>query len=320
VSSVQRHLLLFAIAGLLLSAAVVFRGGHTAPVVLDPQRVDVVAGSGLQVEVARLGAAVEPGSGVVDTARPAQALPTRSRRRAAFEQATDLYAFAGSLAPAVQAGDPEALWMMSRVYEYCADYAAAPADYASDTRAIADMQSRAAAARVAARERVSARCRRFVPADGLSYTAIVALTTEAAEAGDLAAEAALLAMGEPLRPEAEYRAGLVERVRESRDPEAFVALAPAMGVRASGDPALAGEVAGTQLTEVAWQVAACELGMDCSADSALMTAHCANGGICSREAGQDFTAFVFDAAVPKQGADVVDGMIKSLASGRKVSR
>lgn len=318
-SSAHRHLLLFAIGGLLLSAALVYRGAHTAPVVLEPQR-DRVTGSGVPVEVARLEAAIDAGSGPVSTTKPMHAVPTRSSPRVAFEQAVDLYAFAGSLAPAVQAGDPDALWMMSRVYEYCAEYAAAPAGYASDTRAIADMQLRASAARVAARNRVSERCRRFVPADGLSYTAIVALTVDAAEAGDLAAEAALLAAGEPLHPQDEYRADLVERVRESRDPEAFVALAPAMGVRASGDPALAGEVAGTQLAEVAWQVAACELGMDCSADSALMTAHCANGGICSREAGQDFRNFVFDAAVPKQGADVVNGMIKSLASGRKVSR
>jgi len=236
-----------------------------------------------------------------------------------FERAADLYAFASDLAPAARAGAPEALWMLSRVYEFCATYAEAPGDYASDTQAIADLSLPTSAARVAARNRVSARCRRFVPADDLSYTAIVALTTDAAEAGDLAAEAALLAVGEPLHPQAEYRTDLVQRVRESRDPEAFVALAPAMGIRASGDPALAGEVSGTQLAEVAWQVAACELGMDCSADSALMTSHCANGGICSRDPGQDFSGFVFDAAVPKQGADVVNGMIKSLASGRKVS-
>ena len=63
-----------------------------------------------------------------------------------------------------------------------------------------------------------------------------------------------------------------------------------------------GEVSGTSLSELAWVVAACELGQECGPDSTLMTTYCANGGICSRDSSQDFSAFVLDAGVPRQGA------------------
>ena len=93
-----------------------------------------------------------------------------------------------------------------------------------------------------------------------------------------------------------------------------------MGIQASGDRAFEGQVAGTRLAEVAWRVAACELGMECGADSAVMVTQCANGGICSRDPGQDFSSFVFDAAVPRQGADVVNEMADSLVGGKKVQK
>lgn len=247
-------------------------------------------------------------------------LPGKSGGRAGLESAPDLYAYANTLVPAVRAGDPEATWMLSRVHEYCSAYAMAPADYARDTQAIGGMQLRTSEAMVVARTRTSKRCARFVPRDALSYTAILVGTTEAAEAGSLAAEAALLAIGEPLDTSDAYKHDLVERVQRSRDPESFAALSPAMGIRASGQRAFSGQVAGTQLAELAWQIAACELGMDCSAGSTLMTSLCANGGICSRNPGQDFRSFVFDAAVPRQGADVVNEMVNSLTGEEKVPK
>ena len=79
---------------------------------------------------------------------------------------------------------------------------------------------------------------------------------EAAEAGSLAAEAALAASGRPLSDDDGYLSDLASRVRQSRDPEAYLALSPAMGIAASGKPELADEVAGTQFTELAWQLAA----------------------------------------------------------------
>jgi len=237
--------------------------------------------------------------------------------REAFDTTGDLYAYAQSLEPAARARDADAIWMISRVYDYCSGFATAPAAFDRDTRVIGEMGMRGSAAMVAARERVSERCARFVPQDELTPRMIVLKRVEAAEAGSVAAEASLMAAGEPVKDTPEYKRDLVERVRKSEDPEAYSALAPAMGVAASGKTEYTGQVAGTQFSELAWQLAACRLGMDCTSDSALMTSYCANGGICSSVPGQDFERFVFDAAIPRQGVDVINDMVDSLMGGKR---
>lgn len=318
--AVHRQLVLLSLTSVLLLGAILAHWDERgAPVAADP----AAAAAGMAVDVP-----VEAGQPGADHlfaggTRPRQSgrdVPATSDLRAGFERARDLYAYANSLAPAVRAGDPQATWILSRVYEYCSAYAMAPADYAADTQAIRDMQLTTSGAMVVARVRTSGRCARFVPADGLSYTVILGMTREAARAGSLAAEAALLALGEPLDPGDEYKHGLVARVQQSRDPESFAALAPAMGIQASGDRAFADQVAGTRLAEVAWQVAACDLGMECGAESSVMVSQCANGGICSRDPSQDFNGFVFDAAVPRQGADVVNEMVDLLLGEEKVPK
>lgn len=237
-----------------------------------------------------------------------------------FEGAGDLYAYVQGLRARETAGDAEALWKVSRVLDYCAAYVANPAGYAADTRAISELKGAATAAMAAARDRVGRRCARFVPADGFSLSALRAKRFDAARAGSLAAEAALLAMGEPLSDSNEYKQDLVERVRRSGNPEAYVAISPAMGIAGSGQEAYLGSVSGTQLSELAWLLAACRLGNDCSPGSVLMTSYCANGGICSRDSSQDFYAFVLDAGVPRQGADNLNGMVDSLMSDNGVAK
>ena len=316
--AVHRQLVLLSLASVLLLAAILARWDNRGAVVAaDPDP------TGLAADVPRDAGRSGTGHGFAGDARSRQSsrdVPGVSDLRAGFERARDLYAYAGRLAPAVRAGDPQATWILSRIYEYCSAYAMAPADYARDTQAIRDMQLATSRAMVAARKRTSERCGRFVPADDLSYTVILGMTRDAGQAGSLAAEAALLALGEPLDTSDAYKRGLVQRVRQSRDPESFVALAPAMGIPASGDRAFVDQVAGTRLAEVAWQVAACDLGMEGGAESSVMVSQCANGGICSRDPAQDFSDFVFDAAVPRQGADVVNGMVDLLLGKEKVPK
>ncbi|HEY0335186.1 MAG TPA: hypothetical protein VGC74_16025 [Stenotrophomonas sp.] len=236
-------------------------------------------------------------------------------RRAGFEAEDDLYGYAQTLTVAARNGDAEANWMLSRVYDYCAGYAIDPLNYDADSRALAGLASPGVAAMQAARDRVSHRCTGFGPVDGLTGRRLVGLRSQAAKDGNLAAEAALLSLGQPLDASAGYRRELVQRVLDSRDPEAYLALSSAMGAAANGDDAYRGLVAGDQFAELAWQVAACQLGLDCSPGSALMTSYCANGGICSQDASQDFSSFVLDAAVPRQGARKMDEMVNALISG-----
>ncbi|MCC4620985.1 hypothetical protein LL965_13120 [Xanthomonas cassavae CFBP 4642] len=255
-------------------------------------------------------AAVAPASGAQLERGNALHLPYRD----AVDAQPDLYRYAQQLRQQVRAGDAQAGWRLSRVYDYCAPYAASPAGYAADSEWIAAHATPGVAAMHAARDRVAQRCAGFAPGDGLSPRLLAQQRLRAARGGSLAAEAALLALGEPLQATPTYKRALVQRVLASRDPEAYLALSPAMGARASGDDSLEGYVAGDQFAELAWQVAACRLGLDCSADSTLVTSYCANAGICSREGAQDFVSFVFDAAVPRQGADRVDEMVDTLVS------
>ncbi|QJD66405.1 hypothetical protein HG421_00775 [Xanthomonas campestris pv. badrii] len=263
------------------------------------------------------------GNGVMHVAAAAPAARTQRehgnalhlRYRDAVDAQPDLYRYAQQLQQQVHAGDAQAGWRLSRVYDYCAPYAASPAGYAADSAWIAAHATPGVAAMHAARDRVAQRCAGFAPSDGLGPRLVAQQRLRAARGGSLAAEAALLALGEPLQATPTYKRALVQRVLASRDPEAYLALSPAMGARASGDDSLQGYVAGDQFAELAWQVAACRLGLDCSADSTLVTSYCANAGICSREGAQDFVSFVFDAAVPRQGADRVDEMVDTLVSG-----
>lgn len=236
--------------------------------------------------------------------------------RADIESATDLYAYAQRLRVQADQGNHEARWMLSRVYDYCAQYAVDPGGYRLDNNVLSGLGLSAAPEMVEARERVAQRCGGFVPGDKLGPALVLGERRRAAQQGNLAAEAALFAEGEPLHDNEQYRRDLVERVRASRDPEAYMAIAPGMGLRAAGDKALTGMVAGEQLSELAWRVAACELGLPCGADSVLVNSFCANGGICSPDGTQDFREFVYDAAVSRQGAGKMKEWIKRLIGTR----
>lgn len=236
-------------------------------------------------------------------------------RRGAFEGVADLHQYARALDLAGARGDAEAAWLASRIHDYCATYAMNPAGYTADSQTIGDLHLPAAASMLAARERIGRRCAGFAPGDGVGQDAILAQRRQAARGGSVAAEAALLVLGEPLQDSDEYRRNLVERVLASRDPEAYLALAPAMGASALGVPAYDGLVSGSLYAELAWQLAACRLGLACGADSVLMTSYCANGGICSQNAAQDFTSFVYDAAIPRQSAEKVEEMVDRLLAG-----
>ncbi|MGH8027142.1 MAG: hypothetical protein ACREO0_10490 [Pseudoxanthomonas sp.] len=296
--------LLLAVAGLLV--AVGWNRGLADSAGLTP-RVER-EGSGMAIAVAdsRPGSAPKPLAG--------------NGERADFEGAGDLYTYLQGLRARERAGEPDALWRVSRVLDYCAAYAADPEGYALDTQRISELKGSATAAMAAARGRVGQRCARFAPVDDFSLAALRAKRLEAARAGSLAAEAALLAMGEPLSSSNEYKQDLVERVRLSGNPEAYVAISPAMGIAASGQEDYFGRISGTQYSELAWLLAACRLGNDCSPNGVLMTSYCANGGICSRDSSQDFYTFVLDAGVPRQGADNLNGMVDSLMSGIGVAK
>ncbi|TDK22768.1 hypothetical protein E2F46_13170 [Luteimonas aestuarii] len=235
--------------------------------------------------------------------------------RTAFNASRDLYRYAQALAPAVHAGDADATWLMARVVDTCAVYATDPAAYARDSRLLQDMGLDAGAALRAARDHVASRCGRFVAGDDFSLARTTQLRRDAAQAGSLAAEAELLAAGQPLEAGEDYAQELLERVHASFDGEAYSAIAPAVGGLSTASLFGQRDVA-PQYRELVWHLAACRLGMDCGPDSPLMTSYCVNGGICSRDRAQGFEEFAYDAAVPRQSADVVRRAVDALVGRR----
>ncbi len=309
---------LIAIVGAVVTSMTTWHA-DAVPAVIAPASAPVAPASATDVSAAGpaavMRAAPPPPATVADRSAPAASPRHWVSRQQAFERSPDLFAFVEELLPAATAGDGEARWLVSRVQEYCDGYARAPADYDRDTGLIERLALRGARPLGEARTRVASRCRRFGPGDALSFVQLVQQRQGAADAGSLAAEAALLAMGEPVEADAGYRRELVERVQASRDPDAYAALAPAMGRRAAGDAALVDQVAGTQASEFAWRLAACRLGLDCSPGGALMTTYCAHGGICAPPGTEDFSAFVHEAALTPDEAHEVERMVDELVNG-----
>ena len=280
--------------------------------------------AGLLPSVFSTAPAAETAGGVSADAPPAsearlrpvalRATPALSPLRRAFEESADLFAYSRELMVLASAGDADAMWLLSLVHDYCAGYAADPVGYAQDTRVIERLGLSGGAAMLSARQRVQQRCARFVPQDGFSLPMIVNQRAQAARAGSLAAEAALLAMERPLEAGDACRRDLVQRVLDSGDPFAFVAIAPALPIAGGAHRDTLGEVSGSELSEIAWRIASCRLGMDCSPEGSMMTNYCVNGGICSQDETQDFSSFARDAGIPRQGEDNVEEMVGTLLS------
>ena len=237
-----------------------------------------------------------------------------------FEGAGDLYAYVQGLRAREAAGDPDALWMVSRVLDYCAAYAANPAAYAADTRAISKLKGSATAAMAAARDRVGQRCARFAPIDDFSLVRAARQTARSGSCRQSGRRGGAAGDGRtPVRRQ-RIQTGPGRARTAIRKPRCLRGDFAAMGIAGSGQEAYLGSVSGTQLSELAWLLAACRLGNDCSPGSVLMTSYCANGGICSRDSSQDFYTFVFDAGVPRQGADNLNGMVDGLMSDIGVAK
>lgn len=303
----------------LLLAGLIGLTGCTASV---PEPVQVAAGNPLPARSEGRFAAAGPGLAGELPAKQATPLPLPSASGAvstaaaalpllqAVEQSQDLYGLALQLRARADGGDSQAAWVLGRVQEFCAGYAGDPQRYTLETVHSTD------AVRLA-RGRVQHRCGGFAPVDRLERDSVLLQRRAAAEQGSLAAEASLLGLGQPLFTDALYRRDLVERVIESGDAEAFYALAPAMGQRAAGDAALKHLVAGDADAELAWRVAACQLGKACGPGSMVMDSYCANGGICSSRADDGFVAFVNEALSAGEPRARLHAMIQKLLQARR---
>lgn len=243
--------------------------------------------------------------------RPRVALDKQDERRGAFETADDLSEFIRSLDSAVDANDPEAIWLVSRAIDYCLPYASNPSGFSNDTNVLVAAADRDLSSPLkAAREKVSSRCRNFNSTNPLSRSDALVNIVRAAKAGSLPAEAALVTRGTPLDKSDDYLRDLVRRVEASGDPEAFLAISEAMGPSASARGEVLGPASGTVESTFAWQLAACRSGLDCSSGGSLMTMYCSNGGICGPY--DSFEELLFQGLVPQNRRTAINTLVDTI--------
>lgn len=242
---------------------------------------------------------------------------TVSRRARDFSAAPDLFAFVSDLKPAVEAGDPEALWFTYRALEYCFAYALNPAGYTKDTETAATQFEPGLRDHfLRARTQVSGRCRGYSTRKiSLSQTYAVLLT--AAQEGSLAAKATAIAYANALPkaqrlPDSDLQiAQLVANIRRAKDPEAYLALSLLTGAVAQGRQNAFGPVSGSDIAAQSWALAACRIGMDCSATSPVMTQYCANAMVCGY---QNLNQLALNALIPAASAKLVETNIQSITA------
>ncbi|UNK49979.1 hypothetical protein MNR01_02760 [Lysobacter sp. S4-A87] len=218
-------------------------------------------------------------------------LPTRIEPLSdQFAHSRDLYGFVSSLHGSSQLGNGEATRWIAQAYSECWTYALDPAGFNSSAQAFAKDSEGDAAGVVAAFDRISSRCRRFA-GDRIGPEAILDLKIKAAAQGDLASEIEVFAQAAPMHPDSpsftdERRSLLMQRALASGDPAAIAALASLMGP--SARPGSAGAMpAGSVRSEAAWNLAACQLGIDCGPTSNRVVYACTFGGICGFNSVRD---------------------------------
>lgn len=228
-----------------------------------------------------------------------------------FESAPDLRRFLDSILQRAKYGDPDAQWVMFQTHEYCKGYTRSPARFSMETEALATGIPQEQASRLKeARSRVSDRCRNIMPADIPSEADLLSLLADAAGSGHLAAKASLLSLDvDHTSPDEDIRQ-ITQDVRQSRDPQAYLAISNAMGIGASGRENVFGDVSGTEYATYAWQLAACRRGLACGPTSAIMTSYCSTGGVCGQFT--DLRDLILNGLVPSRDAARVEEMAAGL--------
>lgn len=194
-----------------------------------------------------------------------------------FKETDDLYGLMMRLARSNSADD---LWLMAKISSYCSEYAGNPATYEADTRKIIEsIGEERKELYAAARSTIMKRCRGFAALnakDDVGEAATLLYETRAARAGSIAAEVSLLSKSAPLSPDAKYLNDLMNRVAKSRDRDAYLNMSlvilddrVAPIVRGTF-----GDVSADNQSVLAWNMAACTLGLDCSPGGDLMTTLC----------------------------------------------
>lgn len=176
----------------------------------------------------------------------------------------------------VERGDATAFHLYIGAMHECAIMRSNPAFIGDGATVAAGSRERVRKAHL---ERYADRCRGFNEAlDASPPIDIDEAARRVSERGDVLALARSIEADDAGR-DPESTAARVRTVLASKDPEAINALASAMG-RASDRRDVMSRYSGDRVYEYAWRLVACDLGMDCSAESYMVRQLCVFGGAC----------------------------------------
>lgn len=146
---------------------------------------------------------------------------------------------------------------------------------------IAEIQSHGgkyAEFRIKALQQVQMRCKDFAFSTQIKRGDAEAMYKRSASDGNAEAIARNLVNGISTMPAEEAKQGMLDII-SSNDPDALFILADAFGSQGPFEMTPGGEV-GTSTSTYAWQLVACDQGMDCSASSSIVQQSCLYLGLC----------------------------------------
>ncbi|MDV9042482.1 hypothetical protein [Stenotrophomonas sp. RAC2] len=235
---------------------------------------------------------------------------------ASYQTATWLLPRVHELARRSDAGDAEASYELSLIYGECISFF----DPAQDEPTGMPPDRRPALYRSGAW--LSQRC------DGIDRQAAgdasFRYRRRAAEQGHFAAQIIERYFGGMLqgasRPSTEEQVAIIEEALARSDGQAYLALSEGLSYDPGGvHEALAPYPAGTEVDAAAWMIAACDAGVPCGADSALLHELCGTASLCgedSVEAALGLKLSPEELVVARQRADALAARSRDLRSRR----
>lgn len=190
----------------------------------------------------------------------------------AFESSNNLAQLIRDATPQVAAGDAQAARIVAQALDECAHLSIFPNFAEGIRKAASAAPADRRDATLAHLTRLQERCAELVSAEKITPEKLRSAFGTASQANDLVDQARRLVEASSAMSEADVKDTL-RRIVESRNAEAIAVMADAMG-ESHDDRELFGPRSGSDISVMAWKLVACDLGLPCGPDSALVRHEC----------------------------------------------
>lgn len=171
-------------------------------------------------------------------------------------------------------GDPVAQRKLAEIYSLCMGYSINPITQIATMDYMARLNPSAGSAIKELKHRLSTRCDQVDMGEIIPLEAYKLWLEQAARNGDLAAKIKLRVL-DPTPLSGDEANTLLNATFATKDPQAMFELSELMNRSIEGEIDVRySRIAGSPLAAVAWGIAACRAGLDCSRGSVMMDSYC----------------------------------------------